>query len=81
MKKSLCMTLCGTAGFFLLYLSAWASEGTAPELNEARQVAQYNYVIHILAMLLVGFGFLMVFVKRYGFGATTGTYLVLAVGL
>jgi ammonium transporter Rh len=81
MKKSLCMTLCGTAGFFLLYLSAWASEGTAPELNEARQVAQYNYVIHILAMLLVGFGFLMVFVKRYGFGATTGTYLVVAVGL
>jgi ammonium transporter Rh len=32
-------------------------------------------------MLLVGFGFLMVFVKRYGFGATTGTYLVVAVGL
>ncbi|HKX53842.1 MAG TPA: ammonium transporter, partial [Nitrosospira sp.] len=82
MKKSLCMTLCGAAGFFLLCLSAWASEGgTAPELNEARQVAQYNYVIHILAMLLVGFGFLMVFVRRYGFGATTGTYLVVAVGL
>jgi ammonium transporter Rh len=32
-------------------------------------------------MLLVGFGFLMVFVRRYGFGATTGTYLVVAVGL
>ena len=44
-------------------------------------MAQYNYVIHILAMLLVGFGFLMVFVRRYGFGATTGTYLVVAVGL
>ena len=82
MKKSLCMTVCATAGFFLLCLSAWASEGCAvPELNEARQVAQYNYVIHILAMLLVGFGFLMVFVRRYGFGATTGTYLVVAVGL
>ena len=66
----------------MVCLSAWASEGGAgSQLNEARQVAQYNYVIHILAMLLVGFGFLMVFVRRYGFGATTGTYLVVAVGL
>jgi ammonium transporter Rh len=80
MKKSLCLMLCGIANLFLLCFSAWASEGGA-ELNEARQVAQYNYVIHILAMLLVGFGFLMVFVRRYGFGATTGTYLVVAVGL
>ena len=81
MKKNLCLTLSGTASLFLLFLSfgAWGSEGS--ELNEARQVAQYNYVIHILAMLLVGFGFLMVFVRIYGFGATTGTYLVVAVGL
>ena len=57
--------LCGMLNLFLLCFSAWASEGGA-ELNEARQVAQYNYVIHILAMLLVGFGFLMVFVRRYG---------------
>jgi ammonium transporter Rh len=80
MKKSLCLTLCGVANLLLLCFGAWASESGA-ELNEARQVAQYNYVIHILAMLLVGFGFLMVFVRRYGFGATTGTYLVVAVGL
>lgn len=32
-------------------------------------------------MLLLGFGFLMVFVKKYGYSATTGTYLVVAVGL
>lgn len=82
MKKGLCLTLAGVANLFLLCFSAWASEGGAvSELSEARQVAQYNYVIHILAMLLVGFGFLMVFVRRYGFGATTGTYLVVAVGL
>ena len=82
MKKSLCLTLCGATCFFMVCLSGWASEGGAgSQLNEARQVAQYNYVIHILAMLLVGFGFLMVFVRRYGFGATTGTYLVVAVGL
>ncbi|MEO6431934.1 MAG: ammonium transporter [Nitrosospira sp.] len=81
MKKKLCLTLCGVANLFLLCFGAWASEGAGSELSEARQVAQYNYVIHILAMLLVGFGFLMVFVRRYGFGATTGTYLVVAVGL
>jgi ammonium transporter Rh len=81
MKKNLCMTLSGI-NLFLLCLGAWASEGgLTAELSEARQVAQYNYVIHILAMLLVGFGFLMVFVRRYGFGATTGTYLVVATGL
>lgn len=82
MRKSFCLMLCGIASLFLLCFSAWASEsGVGSELSEARQVAQYNYVIHILAMLLVGFGFLMVFVRRYGFGATTGTYLVVAVGL
>ena len=82
MKKNLCLTLFGIANLFLLCFGAWASEGDlSAELSEARQVAQYNYVIHILAMLLVGFGFLMVFVRRYGFGATTGTYLVVAVGL
>ncbi|MCP9470703.1 MAG: ammonium transporter [Nitrospira sp.] len=59
-------------------VGASESSGT---VNEARLVAQYNYSIHILAMLVVGFGFLMVFVKRYGFGATTGTYLVVATGL
>jgi ammonium transporter Rh len=46
-----------------------------------RQVEQYNFSIHILAMLLVGFGFLMVFVRNYGYSATTGTYLVVGVGL
>jgi ammonium transporter Rh len=39
---------------------------------------QYNFAIGILAMLLLGFGFLMVFVKRNGFSALTGTYLVVA---
>jgi len=62
--------------------AAWAGEGVlASAVNEVQQVAQYNFAIHILAMLLVGFGFLMVFVRRYGYGATTGTYLVVAVGL
>ena len=44
----------------------------------ALEMQQYNFAIGILAMLLLGFGFLMVFVKRNGFNATTGTYLVVA---
>jgi ammonium transporter Rh len=53
----------------------------AAEAAGLRQVEQYNFSIHILAMLLVGFGFLMVFVKKYGYSATTGTYLVVGLGI
>ena len=55
-----------------------AVEGAAEGI---RQVQQYNFSIGILAMLLVGFGFLMVFVKNYGFSALTGTYLLVAAAL
>ena len=81
MKNSFNSILQGIIGLLLFGFSSWASAEAAPALSESRVVAQYNYIIHILAMLLVGFGFLMVFVRRYGFGAVTGTYLVVAVGL
>jgi ammonium transporter Rh len=82
MKKRFCFALLGVIAFSLFFSSARASEAAfAPGLRELQEVAQYNFAIHILAMLLVGFGFLMVFVRRYGFGATTGTYLVVAVSL
>ena len=72
----------GAAILFLMVPRVWAGEsGPASAAGDLQQVAQYNFAIHILAMLLVGFGFLMVFVRRYGYGATTGTYLVVAVGL
>ncbi len=81
MKKCHSLMLLGAAGLFLLSFSCWVSAEEIAVMSEARTVAQYNYIIHILAMLLVGFGFLMVFVRRYGFGAVTGTYLVVATGL
>lgn len=70
--------------FILCFIGsgAWAGEiGGGATISDLQQVEQYNFAIHILAMLLVGFGFLMVFVRKYGYGATTGTYLVVAVGL
>ncbi|MDT8364486.1 MAG: ammonium transporter [Nitrosomonas sp.] len=81
MKKCHSLMLLGALSLFLMGFSCWANAAEIVVMNEARTVAQYNYIIHILAMLLVGFGFLMVFVRRYGFGAVTGTYLVVAVGL
>lgn len=62
-------------------LPAWAGEISSQVEVGLRQVQQYNFSIHVLAMLLIGFGFLMVFVKKHGYGATTGTYLVVAVGI
>jgi ammonium transporter Rh len=58
-----------------------AAQSALPLENTVRDVQQYGFAIHILAMLLVGFGFLMVFAKRYGYGALTGTYLVVAAGI
>jgi len=69
-------------GFLLFPTIAFAETTSLGSImTSLREVQQYNFAIHILAMLLVGFGFLMVFVQRYGYGATTGTYLVVAAGL
>lgn len=61
----------------------FASEADAVAVltENLRQIQQYNFSIGILAMLLIGFGFLMVFVKKYGYSAITGTYLIVGVGI
>lgn len=51
------------------------------ELASVLEVQQYNRAIHIMAMLLIGFGFLMVFVKKYGRSALTATFLLVSVSL
>ena len=42
---------------------------------------QYNKVIHIMAMLLLGFGFLMVFVRKYGRSALTATFILVSTAI
>ncbi|MHB8129559.1 MAG: ammonium transporter [Mobilitalea sp.] len=82
MKKRALLILAGIFCSILMPVSAFASTASNSEAIEGlRQVQQYNFSINILAMLLVGFGFLMVFVKKYGYSATTGTYLIVGVGL
>jgi ammonium transporter Rh len=41
----------------------------------------YEKSIHILVMLMVGFGFLMVFVRKYGYTSVTATFLMVALSL
>lgn len=50
-------------------------------LPEVVDVQKYNRSIHVMAMLLVGFGFLMVFVKKYGLSAVTATYLLVSTAI
>lgn len=57
------------------------AEQAGPRLESVVQVQKYERSIHIMAMLLVGFGFLMVFVKNYGRSAVTATYLLVSVAL
>lgn len=79
MKKGLFVLLSGFILTLFMPFSVFASTNEA--VDGIRQVQQYNFSINILAMLLVGFGFLMVFVKKYGYSATTGTYLVVGAGI
>ena len=60
---------------------AYAAEMPGTSLAALTDVQKYERAIHIMAMLLVGFGFLMVFVKKYGRSALTATYLLVSVSL
>ncbi len=67
--------------FAFAFIFLFASIGNATELDHVVDVQKYNRAIHIMAMLLAGFGFLMVFVKKYGRSAVTATYLLVSVAL
>ncbi len=56
-------------------------EASANGLGTIYDSLKYEKSIHILAMLLVGFGFLMVFVRKHGFSSITATFLVVSVAL
>jgi ammonium transporter Rh len=50
-------------------------------MTAAENEFMYEKSIHILVMLLMGFGFLMVFVRKYGYTSVTATYLAVALSL
>lgn len=41
----------------------------------------YERAIHIMVMLILGFGFLMVFVRKYGRSALTATFLLVSIAI
>ncbi len=55
----------------------WAADS----LDSMVDVQKINRAIHIMAMSLVGFGFLMVFVKKYGRSALTATFLLVSAAI
>ncbi len=62
-------------------VSFGAEAAANDSLSSIVDVQRYFRAIHIMAMLLVGFGFLMVFVKKYGRTAITATYLLVSVAI
>jgi len=69
--------------FLLLCCSVtlFAQQNVSSDISSILQVQQYDRAIHIMAMLLIGFGFLMVFVRKYGRSALTATFLLVSVSL
>ena len=51
------------------------------EIGTVYDTLKYGRSIHILAMLLVGFGFLMVFVRKHGYSSITATFLVVSIAI
>ena len=81
MKKCTKYLLMLIALMFTAIGTAYAAEIPGTTLAALSDVQKYNRAIHIMAMLLVGFGFLMVFVKKYGRSALTATYLLVSVAI
>ena len=79
MQRILAISACAIALLTGTCLAANATPGNP--ISELADVGKYNRAIHVMAMLLAGFGFLMVFVKRYGRSAVTATYLLVSVAI
>ena len=77
------------AAIFLL-ISILIGIALVPQLNKYAQPGamtpsenqfMYEKSVDIMVMLLIGFGFLMVFVKKYGYTSVTATFLLVALTL
>lgn len=77
MKKWLFLVLTAVLGVFFSLKTGFAADDLASIVD----VQKYNRAIHIMAMLIVGFGFLMVFMKKYGRSALTATFLLVSAAI
>jgi len=68
--------------FVILSAASFAQDLAGNELpSSIINDQRYNRAIHIMVMLLIGFGFLMVFVRKYGRSALTATFLLVSTAL
>ena len=81
MAKSISKIAALTLFFLGSAATAFAQGVENQEISSMLEIEQYGRAIHIMAMLLIGFGFLMVFVKKYGRSALTATFLLVSVSL
>jgi len=60
----------------------WEIEGIGNvSIKDIVEVQKHNRAMHVMAMLMIGFGFLMVYVKRYGYSSVTATYILVATAI
>lgn len=79
-KRSILFSVLGLIG--LLFSQDLSAQGIVTNsLDTLTDVQKYYRAIHVLAMLVLGFGFLMVFVRKYGRSALTATFLMVSVGI
>lgn len=62
-------------------INANAANQNGSQFSTIFDTLKYERSIHILAMLLVGFGFLMVFIRKHGYSSITATFLVVSVAI
>jgi ammonium transporter Rh len=67
--------------FIALVLISGFSQTSMAQDGSIVDVQKYDRSIQVMAMLLVGFGFLMVFLRRYGRSALTATFLLVSVAV
>jgi ammonium transporter Rh len=61
--------------------NSYGQETSSVNITSFLDEQHYNRAINIMAMLLIGFGFLMVFVRKYGRSALTATFLLTSISL
>ncbi len=80
-KRNLTLKLFLTLLLLGLATGGFAQGNVKSEVTSILEFQQYDRAIHIMAMLILGFGFLMVFVKNYGRSALTATFLLVSIAL
>ena len=81
MKTTITKSLLSAVLFISTFGISYSQEVQMTNISSILEVQQYNRAIHIMAMLLIGFGFLMVFVKKYGRSALTATFLLVSISI